>query len=233
MKKKIPLIVLETLEKYVKLKGEQFAVVAPDKFLVKVIDKDNESDFYFNIENYKMENGFKLLIDWKPVNKESISNSRVWIDGKQLDSLFSNWVNLLKGYETVNTFFDDPFIKTYAEEYYAEFEIVDEDAETNPFNTKQILMLDEHLEYLEKNIDKFRTDKNASQLESIKREIDELRENLTTKSKKWIVKNLSNIWAKIAKQGTPFLKEFLSESKKAIIREGIKFMIEHGTNILK
>lgn len=232
MKKKIPLIVLETLEKYVKLKGEQFEVISPDKFLVKVVDKDTDSDFYFNIEDYKMENGLKLLIDWKPANKESISNSRAWRDGKQLDGFFSNWVSLLKRYETVNSFFDDPILKSFADEYYAEFEIIDENSETNPFSTKQILMLDEHLEYIEKNIDKFKTDKNANQLESIKKDVEELRENLTIKSKKWIVKNLSKIWAKITKQGTPFLKEFLSEAKKAVIREGIKFMIEQGSNVI-
>jgi hypothetical protein len=233
MKKKIPLIVLETLEKYVELKGEQFEVVNPEKFLVKVVDKDKDSDFYFNIEDYKMENGLKLLIDWKPANKESISNNRSWCEGKQLDGFFSNWVNLLKRYETVNSFFDDPIIKSFAEEYYSEFEIIDEDADKKPFNTKQILLLDEHLESIEKSIDKFRTEKNANQLDSIKKDINELRDNLTIKSKKWIIKNISTIWAKITKQGTPFLKEFLSEAKKEIIKEGIKFMIEQGSTLLK
>lgn len=85
MKKKIPLIVLETLEKYVKLRGEQFEVIPPDNFLVKIIDKDKNSDFYFNIEEFKIENGLKLLIDSKPVSKERIQNSRTWIDSKHLD----------------------------------------------------------------------------------------------------------------------------------------------------
>ncbi|MCK3684236.1 hypothetical protein [Maribellus sp. YY47] len=232
MKKKIPLIVLETLEKYVKLKGEQFEVISPDKFLIKVVDKDTDSDFYFNIEDYKMENGLKLLIDWKPANKESISNSRAWRDGKQLDGFFSNWVSLLKRYETVNSFFDDPILESFAEEYYAEFEIIDEDAETKPLNSKQILMLDEHLEFIKKNIENFKTKNNEEQLNEIKQDIETLREKLTSKSKKWVIKNLSIIWAKITKQGTSFMKEFLNEAKKTAIKEGLKLMIELGSNMI-
>lgn len=231
-KKKIPLIVLETLEKYVELKGEQFEVVPPDKFFVKIIDKDKNSDFYYNIENYKIDKGLKLLIDSKPISKENIDNSRTWIDSKHLNNHFNNWVSLLKRYETVNSFFDDPIVKAYADEYLSEFEIIDVDADIKPFNTTQVLMLDSHLESIEKNIDKFKTDENESQIESIKTDVQELRNNLTAKPKRWIIKNLSIIWAKITKQGTPLLKEFLSEVKKTIIKEGVKFMIEQSTNII-
>jgi len=232
MKKKIPLLVLETLEKYVVLKGENFEVIEPDKFLVKVVDKDANSDFYFNIETYKMENGLKLLIDWKPGNKESVANNRRWIEVKQLDAFFNNWVTLLRGYDTVNSFFDDPILESFTEEYYAEFEIVDKDAETKSLNSKQILMLDEHLEFIENNIEKFKTEDNKERLNEIKQDIETLREKLTSKSKKWVIKNLSIIWAKITKQGTSFMKEFLNEAKKTAIKEGLKLMIEIGSNMI-
>lgn len=57
MKKKIPLIVLETLEKYVKLRGGQFDILPPEDFLLKVVDNDSESDFYFNVEEFNTERG--------------------------------------------------------------------------------------------------------------------------------------------------------------------------------
>jgi len=228
MKKKIPLLVLETLEKFVQLKGEQFEVIEPDNFLVKIVDKDKESDFFFNIEDYKIENGLKLLIDWKPANKESIANSRNWISGKQLDGYFNNWIALLNRYETVNSFFEDPIIKSFAEDYYAEFEIIDEEANNKPLKPKQILLLDEHLDYIENNIEKYQTEKNKTQIQEIKNDIVELRENITSKSKEVVIKNLSNIWAKITKQGTKFLKEFLSEAKKMAIKQGVQYLTEQG-----
>lgn len=42
MKKKIPLIVLEKLEKYVTLKGKQFEIIEPIDFLLRVVDIDIE-----------------------------------------------------------------------------------------------------------------------------------------------------------------------------------------------
>jgi hypothetical protein len=232
MKKNIPLVVLETLEKFVQLKSEEFEVINPDKFLLKIIDKDNNSNFYFNIENYKVENGLKLLIDWKPVNKESIGNKRMWIESKELDAYFSNWIKILKAYETVNSFFDDPIIKAFTEEYYAEFEIIDEDADSKPLTSKQILLLDEHLEYIENNIEKYQTEHNEAEIQEIKSKVKDLRENLTSKSKAWVIKNLSNIWAKVTKQGTKFLKDFLSEAKKQAIIEGVKYLIGQGVNMI-
>lgn len=225
-------MVLESLEKYVKLRGEQFDVIPPEKFLLKVIDNDNESDFYFNVEDYKTENGAKILIDRKPHTKTSTRNKKLWIDMKNLDSVFNFWVNLLKTYENVESFYDDPIVKSYANDYYAEFEIIEEDAEIKPLKPKQILLLDEYLENVENSIEKFETENNKSKIQEIKNDVIELRANLTSKPKAWVVRNLAKIWAKLTKQGTQFLKEFVSESKKQVIKEGVKFIIEQGTNLL-
>jgi hypothetical protein len=232
MKKKIPLMVLESLEKYVLLNGDQFEAQPHEKFLINIVDKDKNSDFYFIIEDSKVENGLKLLISLKPTNKETITGQRAWIECKDLDHYFNNWILVLKGYEKVTSFFDDPILNSFAEDYYSEFEIIDEESETKPFKPKQILLLDEHLEKIENNLDKFKTENNNVQIDDIKKDINELRNKLTSKSKKWIIKNLSTIWAKITKLGTPFLKEFLSEAKKTVIREGLKYAIEQGVNLL-
>lgn len=39
-----------------------------------------------------------------------------------------------------------PIIKSFREEFYTEFEIIDVDAGMNPFNTRQILPLDTYLD---------------------------------------------------------------------------------------
>jgi len=88
MKKKIPLIVLEELEKFVHLRGENFEIVRQDGFLLKAVDKDEESDFFFSIEDYKSENSFKLLIEFKPSNNQTIGSYRSWVEGKSLNVFF-------------------------------------------------------------------------------------------------------------------------------------------------
>ena len=59
MKKNIPLVVLETLEKYVRLRGEQFDLLHPEDFLLKVVDRDSNSNFYFNVEGFETKSGLK------------------------------------------------------------------------------------------------------------------------------------------------------------------------------
>lgn len=232
MKKKIPLQVLETIEPYVNKKGHSFESIEPNSFLLKFIDKDENSDFYFNVEAYNTENGFHLLVDWKPSNKQTILNKKMWIKAEQLNTFFTNWLKLLEGYDKVKTVFDDPILEAFADEYFTEFEIIDEESETKPFSTKQILLLDTHLENIQKRIDKFKTPDNKEEIEKIKDCVEELRNNLTKKSKKWVIKKVSNIWAQITKQGPKLMKEFLSESKKLSIKEGVKFLFNEGIDLI-
>ncbi len=232
MKKKIPLQVLETIEPYVNKKGESFDSVDPSGLLLKFIDKDVNSNFYFNVESYKIDNGFQLLIDWKPFNKQTIANKKMWIKAEQLDTYFTNWLKLLEGYDKVKTVFDDPILEAFVDEYFSEFEIVDEDADIKPFSTKQVLILDSHLESIQKKIEKFQTPENKREIETIKNNLEELRSNLTKKSKKWVIKQVSKIWAQITKQGPKLMKEFLTETKKHALKEGIKLLFDKGIDII-
>ncbi|MGZ2368601.1 hypothetical protein ACXR6G_02295 [Ancylomarina sp. YFZ004] len=226
MKKKIPLAVHKALERLTKLRGEYFEVTNPDNFLLKVVDIDKDSDFYFNIEAHKLESEYKLLIDMKPQSDFLVTNRRTWIPQNQIENHFKNWVHILKGYEVVDTFYDDPILKSFENDYYAEFELIDEEDKMRPLNPKHILSLDRHLELIENNIDNYQTEKNKIQIQEIKTEVKDIRSNLTLRSKEWIAKRLSKVWAKLTKHGTPIIKEFLTEAKRTAITEGIKFITE-------
>ncbi|MEX8548026.1 MAG: hypothetical protein V5804_10540 [Mucilaginibacter sp.] len=233
-KKDFPLIILESLQSFVDLKGNAFNVINPEDKLLKIIDSDEKSSFYFNIDKYeKQQSGIhKILLDKKPISKTNTQNQQFWIEVKDLQPHFNAWLELLNSYNKVKSFFDDPIINSYTESYFSEFELVDEDANSNPLTPRQILLLDEHLEYIENNIENYQNESNASQIQEIKNDIIELRENLTNKSKAWIVKNLSKSWAKLTKQGTRFLKDFLNEAKKQVIVESIKYAITHGQDLI-
>jgi hypothetical protein len=150
LKKKIPLQVLESIEPYVNKRGTSYESIEPKNFLLKFVDKDEKSDFYFNVEEYKLDTDFKLLIDFKPQSKQSTANRKTWIKVNLLETHFSNWLKLLEGYDKLKTVFDDPILEAFADEYFTEFEIIDDDADFKPFPTKQILLLDNHLENIQK-----------------------------------------------------------------------------------
>jgi len=227
-KKEIPLVVLKALEPYVNLKGEKFEILDPKDHLLKAIDKDLSSNFHFTIEKYqKAQNrSFLLWITQSPKNEQDNRDYQYCVEISGLSVKFEAWLELLAGFDAVNSFFDDPIIKSFQEEYYAEFEIIDDDAETRPFETKKILLLDEYLEDADNKLTEFRNEQNAIYVDDIQLDIILLRESLTTRSKKWVVTRFSYICAKIAKQGTKFIKELLSEAKKEGLKQGIKALIE-------
>ncbi|PJJ08052.1 hypothetical protein CLU83_1282 [Flavobacterium sp. 1] len=232
MKKKIPLQILKALEPLLKENSSLFEIILQDEYIIKIIDKDKNSDFYFLIESFTTYPKFTLLVNRKPANDFTKSVNRGSVLADQIGNEFKKWLDILEGYEKVNSIFDDPIIEAFASEYYSEFEIIDEDAGIKPFNIKQILLLDEHLENIEINIERHLTATNKVELEEILNEVIELRENLTKRPKKWVIKKLSFVWAKISKQGPVFIKEFLSESSKLIIKESVKFIFNKGIDLL-
>jgi hypothetical protein len=171
-----------------------------------------------------------------PKNQNDNEDYKAWVDVNDLNAHFDTWIKLLKEYETVKSFYDDPIADSFKDEFYAEFEIVDEDADVNPFKINQILFLDAYLQNIDKVLDDFTEEQNTSDIQDIKRDIGVLRENLTTKPKKWVIEKLSKVCAKISKQGTKFIREFFSDAKKELMKQGIKGLIniavEKGTDLL-
>lgn len=227
-KKDLPLSILKSLESFVNLKGEKFEVVDPKEYLLKVIDKDVNSVFHFTIEKYQKSSGgsFLFWITRVPKNQNDNGIYQYWFEASAINGQFDAWIKLLNEYDTVKSFFDDPIIKSFQEEFYAEFEIIDEDAETNPLKSNQILILDSYLESVDNKLTEFITKNNSDEIKEIRDDINFLRDNLTIKSKKWVVKKLTTIWAKIAKQGSKFIREFLVESKKELIKQSVKGLVE-------
>jgi len=220
-KKELPLIMLKSLEKFVTLNGKQFEVIDSEMFLLKVIEKADDPVFYFNIEKYDLRSGF--LVSRKPHNETKQSEYRTWINTDQLEGQFEEWLNLITQYEKTHSFYDDPIVKAFSDEYYTDFEIIEDiDADFVPFTTKQILILDKYLEYIEENISNYKTDENEKDIESIKQDISSLRKSLTSKSKTFVVRSLSNIWGKITKLGTKFLNDFTSEANRELVKRSVK-----------
>lgn len=230
-KKQTPLTVLKALEPFIDKIGENYISVDSEKNLIRFIDVDSESDFFFNIEQYDIKNGFKVLVEYKPHTEQNIEKHKTWVKGAEINTYFTKWVTLLKSYDKVKSPFDDPIIESFRDDYYTEFEIIDEE-KNRPLKPKQILLLDAYFEKIDKKIDKHITESNAEQIKEIKNDISELRENLSSKTKVWIANKVSWIWAKMTKLGPKLMKDFVNEGNKQIVKESVTQLIEFGKNLL-
>jgi hypothetical protein len=230
-KKQTPLTVLKALEPFLTKIGENFIQSDSADNLIRFVDVDPESEFYFNIEQYQVKDGFKVLIDYKPHTEHSTEKRRTWIKGNDINKEFTQWVSLLQSYDKVHSPFDDPIIESFQEDYYTEFEIIDEEKD-KPLKPKQILLLDAYFEKIHKNIDEYKTESNAKEIEEIKTDISELRDNLSSKTKTWIANRVCWIWAKMTKLGPKLMKDFVNEGNKQIVKESVSQIIEFGKNLI-
>jgi hypothetical protein len=197
--------------------------------LIKFIDTDEVSPFFFRIVKYEEQ---KFLIERSPISESSVSVSANWYEINKIENIFEAWINLLESYETTPTVFDNPILDSFEKEYFDEFEILEED-QHKPLENDKILLLDEYLENLTNSLSKYKTEENKSKIEDIQSNIILLQENLTNNSRKEVAQKISKIFAKIKSLGTKYLKEFITEGKKQLISKGVKFLIENGPKIIE
>lgn len=230
-KKQTPLQVLKALEPFINKIGENFINSEPDTDLIRFNDIDNESDFYFYVQQYKTKDSFQVLVEYKPYSENTTEKRQLWIAGKDIGKYFEAWIKLLQSYDNVKSPFDDPIIESFKEDYYTEFEIIDEERD-KPLKPKQILLLDAYFEKIEKRIEKHKTESNAKEIEEIKTDISKLRENLSSNTKIWIANRVSWIWAKMTKLGPKLMKDFVDEGNKQIVKESVSQIIEVAKNLI-
>ena len=228
-KKDIPLKVLEILEPFVLKKDKHYEIDYNSDSLLRFVDTETESDFYFEINKFEKD---IITLIVKPANKSTINGSTITINSKDLETYFNNWIKILESYNKVKSVYDDPILKSFEEEYYGNFEILEEDKD-KPLENNKILLLDEYLENLVKGLEVHKTDENKNKIEEIQENIILLQENLTNNTRQEIAEKISKIFAKIKKLGTKFLKEFITEGKKQLLSKGVKFLIENAPKIIE
>lgn len=212
-KKDIPLVVLETLEPYLKKNDEKFETADPKESLLRIIDSDSDSDFYFEVVNFQISNGKTFLqLDYKPQSKINTGTFKPKVDHTQLNSHFKNWTTRLNEYAKVESIYDDPILKQNIEKFFQKFDIIDEDAEYASFDLEQQLYLEEYLDNTKKKLEKLKKGKSENEileLEILETEAEEIKAVITKENKKKIIKRLSKFWGKAQKMGLEIIKEVL------------------------
>lgn len=226
-KKKIPIFILKAIDQ-ARLDNNfvDLIIIKPQNGIVEIYDTDYE--FYYKIHNISNRGG-KTLYDYScsPSGSYTIKTQSKDRNIDLLSNSLSAWIKLLKDYNEITFPVGDPIIESFCEEYYAEFEILDEDSNIKPFQIDQILLLNDHLENLQKVLPEFIDNREIE--EEINGEIENLKQRLPSETKQKIVKALSYIYAKISKYSIGFIQDFHKEGRK----EAIKQLVKSGINYIK
>lgn len=149
------------------------------------------------------------------------SDSKLMSDHEIIQT-FNNWLSLVYEYEK----FEIPeFYKSvedqYAEEFYHELKLIDEDADFKPFSLNEQLRIDS---YLEKTIECVKVEQEGSSEDysEIIDAADKLRKDQSKLSKNATLNKLSVLLGKIRAKSIPFFKMIFNEFTKTLMSEMLK-----------
>lgn len=188
-----------------------------------------QRNFYFmvSIPDKKSKGEPTLFaLNYAPFERNTKNSYTAEVNRSEVVENFYHWINILKDFNSVNFNQEEDFLKFYEEEIFAEFEIIDEDAEIKPFDTNQQVILYKFLDttasYLEKEYP------NNEIIKDIIDDANSLKDDIPLLTKRLASKRFSKILAKIRKFNPITFKEVHEVAKKEVI----KYLLLKGVETL-
>jgi hypothetical protein len=150
----------------------------------------------------------EYLVHMKPWSAEILDVKGKTLTLNGMKEWFSIWKKLVKEMGDFSPAFDDPIEQAYYDDLEVDFEIMDDDANTKPFNSEKQDIINKYLEDV-----KLRLNEQSFINEDEKNDtlllIENTQNNLSRSTKKEVIKNIRKIIAKIYKIAMPLGKELL------------------------
>lgn len=229
-KEQTPLVVHKAIEPYLNKRDGLFKRVSSDKDLIRFKGSAIDSNFYFHIKSHRIQNHQnKIQLEYQPFTAESVAPRTTWVksDQRSIDAHFQIWFKLLSDFKSTKTVFDDPIEKSFQEDYYSYFDIIEEEKD-KPLEPSSIVPLYEHFEEIKLKLNEYKNEDNTSDIEDIQEEITQLNDSLTVSGRQEIANRICNVWAKLTKLGVKYIKEFVEVSRKYVMKEAAKRAFQLG-----
>jgi hypothetical protein len=237
-KKDMPLDLLKTIEPIAQANLDLIQFEREDNTYYCFVESDSNSKNFFRIfvDGSKRIGNYdrtKYAFEFKPANtssaKQTISQNSI----NDLGGQFQNWINLIRDIHETPSVHDDNFVKQYAEFYYNEFKIVDEDADTSPFDPNQQDLVEVYLLSLSTAIENLGDKLADTSKKELLSDIKLIQQNLETTTKSQVMKGITKVFGKLYKTSKSLAKEIVTEAKKQLIKKLIELGIEYGPKILE
>jgi hypothetical protein len=175
--------------------------------------------FYFEVKAVKDigNGGVDYMMVWKPTSKTAVKESSSNGGLDQITTRFKQWAQIVGEYGNIRLSRKDKFTAESAEQFYADFELVDEDANTAPFdNDKQVLVY-KLLEFIKETVEHVE-DGNQEESKLIVQQIESLQQIIPTVTKAAVLKELSKVYAKVKSYSMKAFVAVYDVAKKELIK---------------
>ncbi|GEM_PF-6559260 len=227
-KKQLPLIQIKSIKKVkdaLREKATEYGeikLMREDGSTMEFHDSDISSNFFFEIRGQRISTGKVIYtLDFAPASDLVITSKVIQAGEDSVIIYFNQWIDRIIMYNTTNLTPEDDILISYEEEFYDQFELVEDGTEEQPYTLDVQIKIDSLLEGFETRLIEL---SNQHDVEDIIDETKSLRSTLTTETKRSTVKKISRILSKIRRMGLDVLIQFYDVGKKEVIKS-----VLHGT----
>jgi len=212
----------------IKENNDVFQIIHQDELSMEIIDTSRNSKFRFKLDNPKYENNKTIYrVTHNPSSSASIKDRNSSVPSESIEKFLNRWISYIRAYNDVKLIPDDDILYEYEQEFYENFEILDEDADIKPYELeKQIIIYN----FISASIAIL--ERNPSNNDDLIIEAVEIRDNLQHWTKRKTVRKISKFFAKTRKKSLTILKEILIEGKKELYKRAINGGFDFITDLI-
>ncbi|CAM4409809.1 hypothetical protein [Zobellia nedashkovskayae] len=199
---------------------------------LSVVGIKGNSNFFYKIQNPTLKSvGNKKQvcydISFSPRSTLSISVHKEEALREATINKLKNWISLLIKYNEINIHPHDNLENQYENEFYEDwFQIVDEDAETNTYDTTRQILISN---IITKSIITLK-DGGLSEDDEVIQQAEKLKNNITNLTKRQIFDSIKSLYAKVKLKDKGLEK--LNDIYKVCETEVIKMGYHFGTKLI-
>lgn len=177
----------------------------------------NDFYFYISIPDKKSKGGPTYFSTYfSPDKRDSKSSFSGEANKDQIPKYFYRWISIIQDYNSVSFNQEEDFLKIYEEEIFSDFVIVDDDAETKPFDNNQQIILYTFLESTVNLLEEQYPNNNT--IEKIIEEANSLKNEIPLLTKRIAFKRFSKVLAEIRKFNPITYRDIYDVAKKEVIK---------------
>lgn len=138
---------------------------ADEEFSISISDKERP-DFYFTVGQPSLTTDLRTFFKFSffPLSESIYSLAEYNNEKSHVISNLAHWLNIIAEYNSINLSPEDELTIYYSDEFYDEFELVEDDASTKPFDHARQLLLYNLLLTLETALVKHSNEENISEI---------------------------------------------------------------------
>lgn len=232
-KDKYPIAVLKALQPWLNKQDNFCYREEPSKHYLISFRSSDFSEFIFRISEYKSVTtsrvSFRVIM--KPASEIDTSFYEANLWDSEIFELFEEWKNYISLYKQLQSPHEQEedfvFNQSVNDIYDEIFELVDEDAYSTIYNTKQQLYIDKYLDNTIKRLETYQKQENNDDLTEAIEATKYLKHNQQKMVKGNVAKGLSKVLAKIKKVSFELFKEVV----KDLIKDSALAIIKGDINI--